>query len=162
MSWATRLATAADVDALLHLRAAMFAAWDGGHPADPPPPPGDVDWHESARAQLLDGLGTGHLIAAVVDDDEGRPIAGGIAVVSTRLGSPGNPTGLSASISSMFTEPEYRGHGHGSAIVRRLVNELQARGVPVIELFAAPLAEPLYRRIGFDDRPGGAPMRLRT
>jgi GNAT superfamily N-acetyltransferase len=157
------MATADDVDALLHLRAGMFASWDGGHPADPPPVAEPaLDWHESARAHLLDGLATGHLMAAVVDDDEGTPIAAGIATVATRLASPGNPSGITASISSMFTEAGHRGTGHGSMIVRRLVGELHARGVHVVELFAAPLAEPMYRRLGFDDRPGGRPLRLRS
>lgn len=158
----TRVAGVDDVAPIMRLRAAMFDEWRGRHPAD-----GvlvgdvDADWLETASSQLRDGLAADRLIAAVVDDEAGTPIAMGIASVGTKLASPGNPTGRIGHVTSMFTDPAHRGRGYGAAIVQRLIDELHARDLTIIELFAAPLAEPMYRRLGFDDRPGGTPLRLR-
>lgn len=163
---AVRLASADDVDELVRLRAAMFAYW-GANPDGPasgmPAQPASTAWHPLARQRLLEGLHAGTRIAAVADDpaSPGRLVAAGIAEVLERLPSPGNPTGLLGIVSSMFTEDDHRGRGHGAAIVELLLAELDAHGVILVELYAAPLAAPVYRRAGFTDRPGGAPMRLR-
>jgi GNAT superfamily N-acetyltransferase len=54
-----------------------------------------------------------------------------------------------AGIYWVFTEPEARRQGIGAALTRRAVHESHAFGHDLAILQAAPIGEPIYRRLGF-------------
>ena len=120
------------------------------------------DWQDAASARLTEGLGGGHLVVAVVDapDPVGGLAASGIAAIVEQLPGPTNPTGLEARISSMSTNTGHRRQGMASAVLDRLLAELDDRGIERIELHATPEGRPLYESRGFGPRPGGDEMRL--
>jgi GNAT superfamily N-acetyltransferase len=49
----------------------------------------------------------------------------------------------------VFVEPEYRGSGLGKQLVEACIEYLRSLGCTRVTLHAAPLAEPLYKRLGF-------------
>ena len=51
---------------------------------------------------------------------------------------------------SMYTEPELRGRGLASKIVREAVRICRRRGFTRVTLHAAPMARRIYRRLGFE------------
>jgi len=52
-------------------------------------------------------------------------------------------------IGMMLVDPEFRRRGIGEGLMRRALDTLQAREVPVIGLDATPMGQPLYERLGF-------------
>src|SRR5438552_18298686 len=53
---------------------------------------------------------------------------------------------------SMFTEPDHRGEGHATRIVRAAMRWAKVRGIPLVVLVASELGESVYRRLGFERR----------
>ena len=51
---------------------------------------------------------------------------------------------------SMFTEPDHRGEGHATRIVRAAMRWAKVRGIPLVVLHASELGESVYRRLGFE------------
>ena len=51
---------------------------------------------------------------------------------------------------SMFTEPDHRGEGHATRIVRAAMRWAKGRGIPLVVLHASELGESVYRRLGFE------------
>ena len=63
--------------------------------------------------------------------------------------------GSGARIRSVYTPPEFRGRGYGSATVGRLAEMLLAEGQAWVSLFADnanPTSTGVYRRLGFQPR----------
>lgn len=52
-------------------------------------------------------------------------------------------------IAMVLTDPEFRGRGLASALMRHAVELLQSRGVTTIRLDATTLGRPVYERLGF-------------
>lgn len=52
-------------------------------------------------------------------------------------------------IAMVLTDPEFRGRGLATALMRRAIDDLQSRGVKTIRLDATPLGRPVYQRLGF-------------
>lgn len=67
-----------------------------------------------------------------------------------------------AYIQDVTVLPAYRGRGIGAAIIRRLCRELRQRGIGWIGLVAEPGTQPFYRRLGFAEMAGHAPMLLQA
>jgi GNAT superfamily N-acetyltransferase len=57
--------------------------------------------------------------------------------------------GSVAWIAMVLTDPEFRGRGLATALMRHAVELLQSRGVTTIRLDATPLGRPVYERLGF-------------
>jgi GNAT superfamily N-acetyltransferase len=73
-----------------------------------------------------------------------------VSVAGTHLVS---PTYSVAAVGNVFTHPNYRGHGYGSATTRAVVHELLQRGIRDVVLNveqANMVAEHLYTRLGFE------------
>ncbi len=148
-----RLALVTDALELVRLRAVMFESLgiDTTHP----------DWKAACRAHLEARLEDGNLVGAVVDQPRGPGlVASALAELSTRIPGPSRPTGSSAYLSSVSTDPAWRRRGMARAAVFLLLDELRRRGVRRVELHATPDGEPLYRSFGFLPRGGGRELRL--
>ena len=59
--------------------------------------------------------------------------------------------GKLAYIMNMYTLPQYRGLGIGTAILEKLLDTAAETDIQKIELHASPDGEPLYRRLGFTE-----------
>lgn len=151
MSPIPRLATTDDIAEVVRLRRVLF---DSLGETDP-------GWEPACAHVLEKALSEGWMIAAVIDVPCGAGLAAvGTAEVQQRLPGPASPSGLLGYVATMVTDPVYRGQGMARTILGRLLDELRARDVERIELHATAGAEPLYRRAGFVDRPGGVELRL--
>jgi len=147
----TRLATVDDIAEVVRLRRVLFDSLGESDPG----------WEAPCAAVLEKALAEGWMIVAVVDDPDGNGLAAvGSAEIQQRLPGPTKPSGLLGCIGTMSTDPCWRGRGCATAVLQRLLDELRARDVDRIELHATPMAEALYRRAGFVDRPGGVELRL--
>jgi GNAT superfamily N-acetyltransferase len=49
----------------------------------------------------------------------------------------------------VYVHPDHRGRGLGAALTRAVVERLRASGCTQVHLHAAPLARPVYERLGF-------------
>jgi GNAT superfamily N-acetyltransferase len=153
-----RRAGAADTDELVRLRIVMLEAMDGE-----PAPAGD--WSRRAGATLRRHLPVPDphaTLAAFVAD---RPDCSGLAAcavgtIEERLGSPGNPGGLVGYVFNVATDEPYRRRGLSTACLDALLAWFEARGVPVVRLFASGEGLAVYERMGFRRQTNTA-MQLR-
>ncbi len=60
-----------------------------------------------------------------------------------------NMSGKEAYIMNMYTKPEWRNKGIGTAILEKLVEETKNRDIIAIKLYATPMGKPLYEKRGF-------------
>ncbi|HTP54285.1 MAG TPA: GNAT family N-acetyltransferase [Thermoplasmata archaeon] len=103
-------------------------------------------------------LAARHFVGFVVETPDGRPAgSGAIWLVPTqprpgRLARPRMPY-----VMSMFTEPEFRGRGVATRIVRAQIRWARDRGYARLFLHASEMGRPIYARLGF--APGNE-MRL--
>lgn len=114
-----RDATPNDLPVLAGLRSSV--GWDA------------LDW--ALRAAIGSRLGR----FVVVTDGENRPVASGSGMVFAPIGFVGN---------MVVTEP-WRGQGIGAAVLRAVMDHLEAAGCRRLELYATALGRPLYERHGF-------------
>ena len=61
----------------------------------------------------------------------------------------GNPSGKCASLFSVYTLPEYRGHGYMGTLLAYFLDKAKDAGVGVVLASAEERAIPLYERMGF-------------
>ncbi|MCK5045961.1 MAG: GNAT family N-acetyltransferase [Candidatus Heimdallarchaeota archaeon] len=60
-----------------------------------------------------------------------------------------NMTGQEVYIMNMYTKPEWRRKGIGTAILEKLIEEARNRGIEAIKLHATPMGKTLYEKRGF-------------
>lgn len=143
-----RVATAADAEELVRLRAVLF---DEATPGA---------WQAQALVDFQSGVASGALTAFVVDAAEpGRLAASAVGVVEQRVASPTNPSGRSGYIFGVATDPAYRRRGYSRACMERLLAWYQRKNITRVDLMASPEGEPLYASLGFVRRTDPA-MRL--
>ncbi len=80
----------------------------------------------------------------------GEPVASGCVWIMEVQPRPGRNGTAAAYLLSIFTEPDHRGEGHATRIVRAAIRWTKARGIPVVLLHASDFGEPIYRRLGFE------------
>jgi len=90
------------------------------------------------RPLLLAGLASGGVRAGLLEE-EGRPVAAAMLMVAP----------AAVELAGVGTDPDARGRGHAEALCRLLLREHFAAGGPLAWLSAAPSAQALYRRLGF-------------
>lgn len=148
-----RLARDQDAAELVRLRAVMFTSM--GIDVD------KTDWQPRCRTHLERCLRAGTLIGAVIDQPAGTGLAASaLAELSTRIPAPSRPTGASAYLSSVSTDPQWRGRGMARAVLALLLEELTQLGARRVDLHATETGESLYHSLGFRPRAGGKEMRL--
>lgn len=152
-----RAATSADATELVRLRAVLLAGVEGRVPVDD-------GWRRAAtetlRARLAESVPS--LAAFVVDrpDQAGGLAACAVGTIEYRLGGPGNPSGEVGYVYNVATDPDQRRRGYSRLCVAALLDWFRERGIRTVDLRATPVAEPLYRSLGFV-RTADPAMRLR-
>jgi GNAT superfamily N-acetyltransferase len=80
----------------------------------------------------------------------GEQVASGCVWIMAVQPRPGRSGTAAAYLLSMFTEPDHRGEGHATRIVRAAIRWASSRGIPIMLLHASDCGEPIYRRLGFE------------
>ena len=71
-----------------------------------------------------------------------------------------NLTGKFAYIMNMYTKPEWRRKGIGSALLEKLFEEIKKKGIQSVVLHASPAGRLLYEKYGFRENDGDKEMIL--
>lgn len=119
----------------------------------------ELDRHDVVYRRWVRGqMRAGKFFAVVVDDLSGEPVGSGGLWLMPSQPRPG-PLGRGEMpyVLSMYTEPEHRGRGVASRIVREMIRWSKARRYGRIVLHASRFGRPVYERLGFEP---GSEMRL--
>ena len=138
-----RLATAKDLDVLVRHRRGMWV--DIAHFTEEQLDDGDRAYRRWARPRLR----FGNLVGFIVETPRGGAIASGCLWMMPRQPRPMVQSLTVPYLLSMFTEPEHRGKGYASRIVREAVRWARAHGYDAVTLHASEYGESIYRREGF-------------
>jgi GNAT superfamily N-acetyltransferase len=139
-----RPATGDDAGEVVRLAAVLFESM-GLESSDP-------IWQEEGQRHIRQRVGQD--LAVFVVDDPPAPghLAGAAAgTVAQRLPTPSNPSGLAGYVQWVCVEPDFRHRGVGQSVMAALLEWFEARDVRTVELHATPMAERMYRDLGFDD-----------
>jgi GNAT superfamily N-acetyltransferase len=144
-----RPATVDDIPELTRLRELLFrrvldSADDDADQA------GEGNWREEFARDVKERLG-GSLGVFVVDGEEGRLAACGLAVVEYRLPGPYQGSAASGYVLGMVTDPLYRGQGYARLIMQELLAWFRAKDITRVDLHAPAEAAALYRSMGFQE-----------
>jgi GNAT superfamily N-acetyltransferase len=108
-------------------------------------PQSDVD----AYAQWLAPRIARGTYVGFVAELAGQPIAGAGAVLLDWGPIRGEPGGTRARLVNVFTEAAHRRQGLARALLQRVMDSCDARGIRVFNLAASSDGAPLYRVLGF-------------
>ncbi|WP_431279595.1 GNAT family N-acetyltransferase [Leifsonia poae] len=112
-----------------------------------------ADWY---KREWLPGFTKRHPLEAAATDDEREMIRYGLSYGSRLVPELGEyPAHLHIDLL-----PELQGQGFGRALIRRLLAELEARGVPAVHLGVSgsnKSARAFYDRLGFHELPSSSP-----
>ena len=100
------------------------------------------------RRHITDGT---HL--AYIASFDGQEAGCGAICLSDELPSPDNPTGKCGYLMNIYVRNNFREHGVGHAIVKKLIEEAQNRGCKKIYLETTAIGRRLYESLGFHDLP---------
>jgi GNAT superfamily N-acetyltransferase len=139
-----RRTTVADVDLLADHRHRMWTAI--GHRTEAEITEHDGRYRRWARPRLR----SKELVGWAAEAPDGTTVGSGLVWFRSDQPRPKIPTLTVPYILSMYTSPEWRGHGIGSAIVQRLVADCRNRGYPIVVLHASEQGRSVYRRLGFE------------
>ena len=64
-----------------------------------------------------------------------------------------NQSGERASVTNIYTHPNFRGRGIAQQIISLLIKDAEARDIKKIFLAASPLGKPVYKKLGFEEAP---------
>jgi GNAT superfamily N-acetyltransferase len=108
-----------------------------------------VDRHAFSAALRIwaDGRQTSH--PALLAKKQGRAVGMGWLATVERVPTPVTLTRLSGHVQSLYVVPEERGHGVGSEMLRRLIEEAGRMGFDQLLVHPSVPSIPLYRRHGF-------------
>jgi len=119
-------------------------------------------WRSSAMESVSARLGADLTVVVAEDPDvPGHLVACGAGVITTRLPGPARDDRVGY-IQWMSTEPGFRRHGLGRAVLRALLGWFESQGVDSVELHASPDGNALYRSEGFWEGSTGVAMRRRS
>lgn len=89
------------------------------------------------------------LIAHVIDAPAGGLACAVWGIVAHGIRSPKAPTGLSARLNNVSTDPEHRRRGYARATVQAFLDQAAAVGCWSVALYASEAGRPLYEGLGF-------------
>ncbi len=136
-------ASAEDAEALVEMRVALLRAV--GNVTS------DLEAKEIAdaiRAYIAQEMPAGMYVAFIAEAGQSAVGCGGLAFY-VRPPYCGNLSGKEAYLMGMYTIPEWRGKGVGTALVEKLLEYARAQGVGRVWLHTEPGARNLYGRAGF-------------
>jgi GNAT superfamily N-acetyltransferase len=138
-----RLATLDDVDALVSLRLVFLeevGSLSSGADCR--------ELGEAIRQYLMRKMPTGEFLAWVAES-EGRIVATSGLTLFERPPNGANVAGLEAYLSNMYTVPDWRGKGVGTALVTAVINHVKGTRARRIWLHATEQGRPVYEKAGF-------------
>lgn len=83
----------------------------------------------------------------------GEEAGSGSVCITDELPSPDNPTGHCAYLMNIYVREQFREHGIGHAIVRKLMEEAKSLDCGKIYLETTDEGRPVYESLGFRDLP---------
>jgi GNAT superfamily N-acetyltransferase len=138
-----RRAGAEDVETLVRMRIALLQAVGNVTGESEVKKLGDA-----IRTYLAQEMPVGRYVAFIAEAGGYAVGCGGLAFY-LRPPYHGNPGGKEAYLMGMYTIPERRGKGVGTALIEKLLEYARAQGVARVWLHAEPGARSLYSRAGF-------------
>jgi ribosomal protein S18 acetylase RimI-like enzyme len=139
-----RSATIADRPALVDHRHRMWSAI--GHRTE-----AEITEHDRRyRTWLSSRLRSGEVVGFVATAPDGTTVGSGLVWFRSDQPRPKIPGETLPYILSMYTDPEWRGKGIASEVVRRLVAACRERGYPSVVLHASEQGRSLYAGLGFE------------
>lgn len=94
-------------------------------------------------------LNDSNFLAFIAKNDSGTVVGSGCILIKEDQPRPANLRIQVPYLLSMYTEPEFRGKGVGSMIVRKVIEWSKDNGYDRIDLHASPLGRPMYEKFGF-------------
>ena len=138
-----RQATLADLDVLVRHRRRMWAAIDEV-------PETELDHADRAyRRWLRSRLRSGRVVGFIEETPSGFVTASGCVWIMPSQPRPMWRGTQVPYLMSMFTEPDHRGHGLATQIVRAAIRWSRSRGFGHLVLHASEFGKPVYTRMGF-------------
>jgi ribosomal protein S18 acetylase RimI-like enzyme len=105
----------------------------------------------STREYLQKALSNNEFISYMAEMN-GEPVSISGMVLFKRPPYLENLQGIEAYILNMYTVPEYRGKGLAKRLLENCIEESKKSGVKRIWLHASEDGEPLYRKMGFNNK----------
>ena len=135
-----RTATGADAEQLVELWTLVFAE-EGADPR--------AAWRKHAldwfARTVEDALGARFPVVEV----DGSIVATAIGTLETGVPNPHSPRGRTVRLANVITLPSHRGRGHGTRVVRDVVDWARSIEADRVDLSATPDAQRIYERAGF-------------
>ncbi len=139
-----RRATLRDLDVLVRHRRGMWR--DISDRTEAELDAADPVYRRWARQRIQ----SGGLVGFVAETSDGTAVASGVVWVRRQQPMPTWADGAVPYLLSMYTEPEHRGRGLATRIVREAVRWAKERGYRVMTLHASRFGRRLYRDVGFE------------
>ena len=138
-----RRANSEDVETLVEMRVALLRAV--GNVTS------DLEAKEisnAIRAYITQEMPAGRYVAFIAEAGKYAVGSGGLTFY-VRPPYCGNASGKEAYLMGMYTAPEWRGKGVGTALAEKLLEHAKSQGVGRVWLHTEPDARSLYDRAGF-------------
>jgi ribosomal protein S18 acetylase RimI-like enzyme len=90
-------------------------------------------------------------IAYFAEEDE-KVVSTAFMIINEKPANPNFITGKTGLILNVYTYPEYRRRGLSTKVISELIKEAKSNDLSYIELSATNDGEPLYRKLGFQNR----------
>jgi ribosomal protein S18 acetylase RimI-like enzyme len=138
-----RLATADDIETMIHHRCAMFAEMEWGDEAS------RALMNADFRGWALEHLQNGTFWTWLACD--GEMVVSGAGIY--HLDWPAGPTQNSyprAYIYNVYTEPAYRRQGIARRLMEHALADMRARGIRTVGLHASDFGRRMYEQLGFE------------
>ena len=134
----------ADAEEFVRLRSALFVE------ASRPEPPLDLAaLGERTRAAYLRGVAAGTLLVWIARARSGEALGALAMHLFSRLPSPASPTGEEGYVVNVYTAPDWRRRGVGSALMAAMLEEARRRKLGRLRLHTTAEGRALYSRFGF-------------
>ena len=86
----------------------------------------------------------------VAETEDGALVGCVILVCSEKPANPSFPHGKGGTVYGVYTEPEYRGQGVATALMKLLIADGTAQGLDRIALSASAMGKSVYEKLGFE------------
>jgi GNAT superfamily N-acetyltransferase len=143
MKISVRMATMRELDVLVAHRRGMFEAMGVGDARSLAQQDGDF------RRWVRPRLKRGEFIGFIAESGK-RPVAGGSVWLQERQPRPGFRGGKLPYLLSVFTEPEFRGRGLATKIVRAAMAWCREKGYESMTLHASKMGRAIYEKLGWE------------
>jgi GNAT superfamily N-acetyltransferase len=139
VGWRIRTATPTDKEQVLRLWALVFE--DDAT--------GDDQWRLNAGEWFADAVTDRGAACFPVSEVGGVVVATAVGTLETGVPNPHCPRGRTVRLANVITLPEYRGKGHGTRLVKAVLEWAESIAADRVDLSATPDGERLYERVGF-------------